>query len=182
MDIQVLAPMYKSINGIDSLNIMLQELFNPKAKNKKEIVFKDVVYREYDKVLQLVNDPDNNVYNGDIGYIEEIIVSDGKKIPNQINDGNIVEYTPDKFINFRHGYAISIHKAQGSEFDTVIMPITSNFKRMLYNKLVYTGVTRAKKSLIIVGEPNSFIYGINNDYIDNRKTTLKDLIINKYNI
>ena len=185
MDIQVLAPMYKSINGIDSLNIMLQELFNPKAKNKKEIVFKDVIYREYDKVLQLVNDPDNNVYNGDIGYIEEIIVSDGKKIPNQINinyDGNIVEYTPDKFINFRHGYAISIHKAQGSEFDTVIMPITSNFKRMLYNKLVYTGVTRAKKSLIIVGEPNSFIYGINNDYIDNRKTTLKDLIINKYNI
>ena len=182
MDIQVLAPMYKSINGIDSLNIMLQELFNPKAKNKKEIVFKDVVYREYDKVLQLVNDPDNNVYNGDIGYIEEIIVSDGKKIPNQINinyDGNIVEYTPDKFINFRHGYAISIHKAQGSEFDTVIMPITSNFKRMLYNKLVYTGVTRAKKSLIIVGEPNSFIYGINNDYIDNRKTTLKDLIINR---
>ena len=185
MDIQVLAPMYKSINGIDSLNIMLQKLFNPKAKNKKEIVFKDVIYREYDKVLQLVNDPDNNVYNGDIGYIEEIIVSDGKKIPNQINinyDGNIVEYTPDKFINFRHGYAISIHKAQGSEFDTVIMPITSNFKRMLYNKLVYTGVTRAKKSLIIVGEPNSFIYGINNDYIDNRKTTLKDLIINKYNI
>ena len=185
MDIQVLAPMYKSINGIDSLNIMLQELFNPKAKNKKEIVFKDVVYREYDEVLQLVNDPDNNVYNGDIGYIEEIIVSDGKKIPNQINinyDGNIVEYTPDKFINFRHGYAISIHKAQGSEFDTVIMPITSNFKRMLYNKLVYTGVTRAKKSLIIVGEPNSFIYGINNDYVDNRKTTLKDLIINKYNI
>ena len=185
MDIQVLAPMYKSINGIDSLNIMLQELFNPKAKNKKEIVFKDVIYREYDKVLQLVNDPDNNVYNGDIGYIEEIIVSDGKKIPNQINinyDGNIVEYTPDKFINFRHGYAISIHKAQGSEFDTVIMPITSNFKRMLYNKLVYTGVTRAKKSLIIAGEPNSFIYGINNDYIDNRKTTLKDLIINKYNI
>lgn len=185
MDIQVLAPMYKSINGIDSLNIMLQELFNPKAKNKKEIVFKDVIYREYDKVLQLVNDPDNNVYNGDIGYIEEIIVSDGKKIPNQINinyDGNIVEYTPDKFINFRHGYAISIHKAQGSEFDTVIMPITSNFKRMLYNKLVYTGVTRAKKSLIIVGEPSSFIYGINNDYVDNRKTTLKDLIINKYNI
>lgn len=185
MDIQILAPMYKGNNGIDNLNIMLQELFNPKDKSKKEIAFKDVIYREYDKVLQLVNDPDNNVYNGDIGYIEEIIVSDGKKIPNQINinyDGNIVEYTPDKFINFRHGYAISIHKAQGSEFDTVIIPITFNFKRMLYNKLVYTGVTRAKKSLIIVGEPNSFIYGINNDYVDNRKTTLKDFIINKYNI
>lgn len=183
-EVQVLAPMYKSLNGIDNLNKILQELFNPKSDNKKEMVFRDVIYREYDKVLQLVNDPDNNVYNGDIGYIDDIIISDGKNIVNQINinyDGNIVEYTPDKFNNFRHGYAISIHKAQGSEFDTVIMPITSSFKRMLYNKLVYTGVTRAKKSLVIVGDSNSFIYGINNDYVDNRKTTLKEFIINNYN-
>ena len=112
-------------------------------------------------------------------------MSKEKKVTNQINinyDGNIVSYTPDKFLNFRHGYAISIHKAQGSEFTTVVIPITSSFKRMLYNKLVYTGVTRAKKSLILVGDPNSFIYGINNDYVDGRKTTLKDFIINKYNI
>ena len=183
-EVQVLAPMYKSVNGIDNLNIILQGLFNPPSENKKEINLKDVTYREYDKVLQLVNDPDNNVYNGDIGYIEEIIISKEKKVANQINinyDGNIVEYTPDKFINFRHGYAISIHKAQGSEFSTVVMPITPSFKRMLYNKLVYTGVTRAKKSLILVGDPNAFIYGINNDYVDGRRTTLKDFIINKYN-
>ena len=183
-EVQVLAPMYKSLNGIDNLNIMLQELFNPKSDKKKEIKFRDVTFREYDKVLQLVNDPDNNVYNGDIGYIEDIIISKDKKIINQINinyDGNIVEYTPDKFINFRHGYAISIHKAQGSEFDMVIMPITNSFKRMLYNKLIYTGVTRAKKSLVVVGDANAFIYGINNDYIDNRKTTLKDFIIDNYN-
>ena len=182
-EVQVLAPMYKSLNGIDNLNKVLQELFNPKSDKKKEIIIKDVTYREYDKVLQLVNDPDNNVYNGDIGYIEDIIISDGKNITNQINinyDGNIVEYTPDKFVNFRHGYAISIHKAQGSEFDTVIMPILPSFKRMLYNKLVYTGVTRAKKSLVVIGDANSFIYGINNDYVDNRKTTLKDFIINNY--
>ena len=63
----------------------------------------------------------------------------------------------------------------------VVMPIVPSFKRMLYNKLVYTGVTRAKKSLVIVGDANSFIYGINNDYIDNRKTTLKDFIIDNYN-
>ncbi len=184
-ELQVLAPMYKSINGIDNLNIMLQEIFNPKSDKKREINLRDVIFREGDKVLQLVNDTDNNVYNGDIGYIENIIVSDGKKVTNQINinyDGNVVEYTPDKFGNFRHGYAISIHKAQGSEFDTVIMPITPSFKRMLYNKLVYTGVTRAKKSLIIVGDANSFIYGINNDYVDNRKTTLKDFIIDKYSV
>ena len=182
-EVQVLAPMYKSLNGIDNLNKVLQDLFNPKSDKKKEITIKDVTYREYDKVLQLVNDPDNNVYNGDIGYIEDIIISDGKNITNQINinyDGNIVEYTPDKFVNFRHGYAISIHKAQGSEFDTVIMPILPSFKRMLYNKLVYTGVTRAKKSLVVIGDANSFIYGINNDYVDNRKTTLKDFIINNY--
>lgn len=183
-EIQVLAPMYKSVNGIDSLNIILQELFNPPSENKKEINLKDVIYREYDKVLQLVNDPDNNVYNGDIGYIEEIIISKEKKVTNQINinyDGNIVEYTPDKFINFRHGYAISIHKAQGSEFSTVVMPITPSFRRMLYNKLIYTGVTRAKKSLILVGDPTSLIYGIKNDYVDGRRTTLKDFITNKYN-
>ena len=176
--------MYKSLNGIDNLNIMLQELFKPSSKNKKEIKIRNVTFRECDKVLQLVNDPDNNVYNGDIGYIEDIIISKDKKIINQINinyDGNIVEYTPDKFINFRHGYAISIHKAQGSEFDMVIMPVVNSFKRMLYNKLVYTGVTRAKKSLVIVGDSNAFIYGINNDYVDNRKTTLKDFIINFYN-
>lgn len=134
-EVQVLAPMYKSLNGIDNLNKVLQDLFNPKSDKKKEIIIKDVTYREYDKVLQLVNDPDNNVYNGDIGYIEDIIISDCKNITNQINinyDGNIVEYTPDKFVNFRHGYAISIHKAQGSEFDTVIMPILPSFKRMLY--------------------------------------------------
>ena len=183
-EIQVLAPMYKSNCGIDNLNIILQEIFNPYSDNKKQINYGEVIYRVGDKVLQLVNDPDNNVYNGDIGYIDDIIIFKEKKITNQINinyDGNIVEYTPDKFINFRHGYAISIHKAQGSEFDTVIIPITISFKRMLYNKLVYTGVTRAKKSLIIVGDANSFIYGINNDYVDNRKTTLKDFIINKYN-
>ena len=182
-EIQILAPMYKSVNGIDRLNMMLQEIFNPKRDYKKEIRVGDVVFREYDKVLQLVNDPDNNVYNGDIGYIEEVILSNGKGITNQINinyDGNVVSYTPDKFINFRHGYAISIHKAQGSEFDMVIMPVVSSFKRMLYNKLVYTGITRAKNSLVIVGETNSFIYGINNDYIDNRRTTLKDFIINYY--
>lgn len=183
-EVQVLAPMYKSLNGIDNLNIMLQELFNPKSDKKKEIKLRDITFRECDKVLQLVNDPDNNVYNGDIGYIEDIIISNDKKIVNQISinyDGNIVEYTPDKFINFRHGYAISIHKAQGSEFDMVIMPITNSFKRMLYNKLIYTGVTRAKKSLVVVGDSNAFIYGINNDYIDNRKTTLKDFIIDNYN-
>ena len=177
--IQVLAPMYKSINGIDNLNKSLQEIFNPFSPEKNEIIMSDVIYREGDKVLQLVNDPDNNVFNGDIGYI--VSINNRKTMEVIIDyDGNYVTYPRDKFNNFRHGYAISIHKAQGSEFNMVIIPFVNSFKRMLYNKLVYTAVTRAKNKLILVGDPNSFIYGVKNDYIDNRKTTLKELIINNY--
>ena len=183
-DIQVLAPMYKSINGIDMLNKHLQKLFNPPSEKKNELVLADVIYRVGDKVLQLVNDPENNVYNGDLGYIIDIISA--KKSSSRKNeiivdyDGNYVTYTPDKYINIRHGYAISIHKAQGSEFPLVIMPIVNNFNRMLYNKLIYTGVTRAKKSLVLVGDPNCFMNGIKNDIVENRKTTLKEFILEKY--
>lgn len=183
-DIQILAPMYKSINGIDTLNKHLQQIFNPPSEKRKELVLSDIIYRVGDKVLQLVNDTDNNIYNGDLGYIKDII--DSKKSLSKKNeivvdyDGNIVNYTPDKYINIRHGYAISIHKAQGSEFPLVILPIVNNFNRMLYNKLIYTGVTRAKKSLILVGEPQCFVNGIKNDFVDYRKTTLKDFILDKY--
>lgn len=184
-EIQVLAPMYKSINGIDQLNKHLQKLFNPPYHEKNEIVLSEVIYRVGDKVLQLVNDTENNVYNGDLGYIIDII--DSKKSASKKNeiivnfDGNKVTYTPDKYINIRHGYAISIHKAQGSEFPVVIMPIVNNFNRMLYNKLIYTGVTRAKSSLMIVGDPKCFVNGIRNDFVDYRKTTLKEFILSKYN-
>ena len=183
-DIQILAPMYKSLNGIDNLNRLLQHIFNKEDPQKNELVFSDVIYRVGDKVLQLVNDPDNNVYNGDIGYISAII--NAKKSVSKRNeiwvdfDGNIVTYTPDKYINIRHGYAISVHKAQGSEFPMVIMPIVNSFNRMLYNKLIYTATTRAKKSLILIGDPRAFLNGVNNDRVDVRKTTLKDKIINRY--
>lgn len=183
-DIQVLAPMYKSINGIDILNKHLQRIFNPPSPSKNELVLTEITYRVGDKVLQLVNDTENNIYNGDLGYIIDIIdskKSSSKKIEVIVDyDGNNVTYTKDKLINIRHGYAISIHKAQGSEFPLVIMPIVNNFNRMLYNKLIYTGVTRAKKTLILVGDPNCFINGIKNDFVDYRKTTLKDFILEKY--
>ena len=183
--IQVLAPMYKGENGIDILNKTLKEKFNPPSYDKKEIIISDTTYRVGDKVLQLVNDPDENVYNGDIGYIVDIVSS--KKSKSKRNElhinfyGNIVIYTPAKYINITHGYAVSIHKSQGSEFDMVIIPIVSSFKRMLYNKLIYTGITRAKKTLILVGDKNSFIYSVNNDTMNERRTTLKELLINKYN-
>jgi exodeoxyribonuclease V alpha subunit len=171
-DIQVLAPMYKGESGIDSLNLILQEIFNPKSSKKKEIKIGDITYREHDKVLQLVNDPDNNVFNGDIGYIEEIEKKNNKDILSIMFDSGTVLYTRESLLNIRHAYAISIHKSQGSEFNHVIIPVTRDYFRMLYNKLIYTGVSRAKKSLVIIGEPESFVMAVNNNYSQNRKTDL----------
>ena len=185
-DIQVLAPMYKGENGIDNLNKILQEKINPASYLKKELKIGDIIYRQGDKVLQLVNSPDDNIFNGDIGYIEDILTSKESKTKRNeiiINfDGNKVSYTQTLLNNIRHGYAISVHKSQGSEFKMVIIPFVNSFKRMLYNKLIYTAVTRAKSYLIIVGEEKAFIDGINNDYIENRKTTLKKFITDKYNL
>ena len=183
-DIQVLAPMYKSQNGIDNLNKMLQEIFNPKSNDKNELTVGNKTYREGDKVLELVNDSDNSISNGDLGYI--INITNKEKNGNKKNeiivdfDGNIVSFSPDKFINITHGYAISVHKSQGGEFNMVIIPFVNSFKRMLYNKLIYTAVTRAKSKLILIGSREAFVYGVNNDYVNNRKTTLKEMLIKKY--
>ena len=183
-DIQVLAPMYKSQNGIDNLNKMLQEILNPKSNDKNELTVGNKTYREGDKVLELVNDSDNSISNGDLGYI--INITNKEKNGNKKNeiivdfDGNIVSFSPDKFINITHGYAISVHKSQGGEFNMVIIPFVNSFKRMLYNKLIYTAVTRAKSKLILIGSREAFVYGVNNDYVNNRKTTLKEMLIKKY--
>lgn len=182
-DIQILAPMYKGENGIDNLNYLLQDIFNPKDDKKVEVKVGDVIYREHDKVLQLVNDPDNNIFNGDIGYISSIrsIMSPKKKEIFTINfDGNEVIYGREDLINIKHAYAMTIHKSQGSEFSHVIMPISKSYYKMLYNKLIYTGVSRAKKSLIIIGEKDSFVMAVNNDYSTNRKTNLKEQLMNKF--
>ena len=182
-DMQILAPMYKGENGIDNLNILLQEIYNPKSSKKKELKYGDVIFREHDKVLQLVNDPDNNIFNGDIGYIESIgsLMGERKKDVVTIDFmGTRVMYSREDLINIKHAYAISIHKAQGSEFSHVIMPVSKSYYKMLYNKLVYTGVSRAKKSLIIIGEEDSFIRAINNDYSTLRKTNLKQMVLDRF--
>lgn len=174
---QVLAPMYKGENGIDNLNITLQKIYNPESKKKNEIAYLDVIYREGDKVLQLVNDLDNNVFNGDIGYIENIT---GNKITIDF-EGNRVEYEKKDLKQIKHAYAITIHKSQGSEFEHVIMPISNSYYKMLYNKLIYTGVSRAKKSLTIVGDAQAFARAVANNYSSNRKTSLKSKIMEVYN-
>lgn len=172
-DIQILAPMYKTICGIDNLNKQTQSIMNPPSPYKNEVTTGDITYREGDRILQLVNDSDKNVYNGDLGYIKTIHKTTKTTEITIDFDGNTITYTPKDYPNFTHGYAISIHKSQGGEFPIVIIPFSKSFKRMLYNKLVYTAVTRAKKTLILVGDKEAFIYGVNNNY-GNRKTNLKE--------
>lgn len=180
-DIQILAPMYKGENGIDHLNEILRDLFNPPDTKKKEIKVGEVTYRVGDKVLQLTNDPNNGVFNGDIGYIKDIVTITVPKKQEAIVidfDGNKIDYKKEDMNMVKHAYAISIHKSQGSEFPHVIMPITKSYYKMLYNKLIYTGVSRAKKSLVLIGEPHALIMAVNNDYSNQRKTTLKERLLN----
>ncbi len=169
-DFQVLIPMYKGINGIDNINNLMANIFNP-----KEDIYQigDKYYRIGDKVIQLVNDIDNNIYNGDIGYIQNIEYVDKKMIVEINYSGNIVEYKSGEFDKFNLAYAISIHKSQGSEYDNVVIILAKSFNRMFYNKLIYTGVTRAKSSLIILGSLESFNTAVSTLYGDNRNTFLK---------
>ena len=181
-DIQILAPMYKGENGIDNLNVILQDLFNPKDKNKKEVKIGDRIYREGDKVLQLTNDVDKGVFNGDIGYIKQIItITHPRKTDVFLIDfdGETHEYKREDMIDVTHAYAMSIHKSQGSEFSHVILIVSKSYYKMLYNKLLYTGISRAKKSLVILGEENAFKMGVLNDYSNNRNTNLLDKIVYK---
>lgn len=173
---QILAPMYKTMNGIDTINKELQDIFNTKKVAKKEMVVGDVLYREEDKVIELTNMPEENVYNGDIGIIEKITTGSKKEI--HINyDGNTVKYTASNFHKFKPAYAISIHKAQGSEFDIVIIPVVKGFNKMLYRKLIYTGVTRCKKKLYLIGDIDAFKIAVANTQSNLRRSSIKDFLI-----
>lgn len=171
-DLQVLAPIYKNRNGIYAINDHLQRLWNPKSPSKKEIEGNESIYREKDKVIQLANMKDESVFNGDIGIIDRIKLLGNKELYIDY-DGNLVKYTKSMLQNFTLGYAISIHKSQGSEFDTVLIPFTFDYRKMLYRKLIYTGVTRCKKKLILVGDINALEQAIRNNQEQKRRTSLK---------
>lgn len=177
-DIQVLAPMYKGPAGIDMLNKKIQELVNPNENGtRKELVFGDVVYRIGDKVLQLVNQPESNIFNGDMG--EVIAIMRAKETVEKQDllvvsyDGNEVTYQRSDLNQITLAYCCSIHKSQGSEFQTVIMPIVRSYSKMLRRNLLYTGITRAKNFLILCGEPDVFANGLSKTDDLMRLTTLK---------
>ncbi|MGM7721015.1 SF1B family DNA helicase RecD2 [Metabacillus sp. Hm71] len=176
-DIQILAPMYKGPAGIDQLNKLLQELFNPKTPGKREMKFGDIVYRTGDKVLQLVNQPESNVFNGDIGEIVAIFYAKENTEKEDMVvisfDGNEVTYTKQDFNQFTHAFCCSIHKSQGSEFPIVVLPIVKGYYRMLRRNLIYTAITRSKRSLVLCGEREALQWSVSNNDSSERQTTLK---------
>ena len=161
-DIQVLAPMYRGTAGIDAINQLMQELLNPLQKGQISFEASQFQYRSGDKVIHLVNDAEVNVFNGDLGYITDLIpgkYTESKQDEIMIDfDGNEVVYPRNEWYKIRLAYAMSIHKSQGSEFPVVFLPITSASKRMLERNLIYTAITRAKSKLILLGELQAFDY------------------------
>lgn len=175
-DIQVLAPMYRSQAGITMINKTLQDIINPKTNTRREVKNYDTIFRVGDKVLQLVNQHEDGVSNGDIGEIVAIFFEDeNKENVEQIvvtYEGKEVVYEQKDYSNITHAYCISIHKSQGSEFPIVVLPVVSTYNRMLRKNLLYTAITRSKQSLIICGEEHAFLQGVNTLDTNKRYTSL----------
>ncbi|MYL47611.1 ATP-dependent RecD-like DNA helicase [Virgibacillus halodenitrificans] len=182
-DIQVLAPMYRSLAGITTINRELQQLINPRDKRKREVKIADTIFRKGDKVIQLVNQPEDNVFNGDIGEVVAIFREDENTDNVEqlvvLFDEKEVVYERKDYVNIMHAYCISIHKSQGSEFPIVIMPVVSAYRRMLRKNLLYTAITRSKQSLIICGEQDAFLKGVQTMDTNKRYTTLKEQLLER---
>ncbi|ALB28718.1 SF1B family DNA helicase RecD2 [Companilactobacillus heilongjiangensis] len=184
-DVQVLAPMYRGTAGIDNLNYVIQNVVNPMTPKRKEVSMGNIKYRIKDKVVYLVNTPEDNVFNGEIGQIVGIILA--KENTDKVDklvidfDGNEVTLDRKDWLNITLAYCTSIHKSQGSEFEMVILPLVNEESRMLRRNLLYTAVTRAKRLLIMVGDRSAFERSIR-DQSSERQTTLKERIFTSFKI
>lgn len=169
-DIQIIIPMYGNVAGIDNINSAIQEWYNPRNDNNVEIIVNHQIFRVGDRVLQLKNQPEDDIFNGDIGVILDIDLQEEEITV--LFDNNEIVYNKTMFSNLTLAYAISIHKSQGSEFDIVLMCIFNDYSFMLNKQLIYTGITRAKKSLLLLGDYITFLKKVYIENKDSRKTTL----------
>ena len=191
-NIQVITPTKKGLLGTRDLNRYLQEKLNPKDESKSEKNVLGSVYRVGDKVMQIKNNYDiywekknskkivdngTGIFNGDMGIIEKIDDIE-KQVKVKFDDDKIVWYQFAELDQLEHAYAITVHKAQGSEFDVVIIPISPSAPMLLTRNLLYTGMTRAKKMLIIIGYPNVVQFMIDNNNSKKRNTGLQYKLIN----
>lgn len=188
--IQVLAPLKAGVCGIENLNKVLQERINPPSSGKRQVEFGRTIFREGDKVMQMSNNYDlewkkhgryadetgKGVFNGDIGIVSTIDPNTSEVVV-EFEDGRICLYTRPDLIDLSLSYAITIHKSQGSEFDTVIIPAIAGPSIILTRNLIYTAVTRAKKMVVIVGEKLYLKRMVSNKYTATRFTLLKKLLV-----
>ena len=169
VEIQVLTPMQRGVIGAANLNQALQEAINPGSTGLKRSGY---LYRAGDKVMQIRNNYDKEVFNGDIGFIESIDMEE--KTLTVIFDGRSVDYDATELDELVLAYATTIHKAQGAEFPIVVMPVMMNHFVMLQRNLIYTGVTRAKRILVLVGTRKALAYAVQHMTVDQRNTLLRE--------
>jgi exodeoxyribonuclease V alpha subunit len=171
-DIQVLSPMHKGEYGTQELNKRIQDLWNPNGKELKG-------FRSGDRIIQRSNNYDKSIFNGEIGTIEYIDTTENEmtcKFPDISNpeEGRLVVIDDNERGDMQLAYAISIHSSQGSEFPVVVIPVTTSHHIMLIRNLLYTGWTRAKKLIVLVGEEEAIKRAVRNNYVNKRNTRLKE--------
>lgn len=187
-DLQVLTPMKKTQLGTIELNTLLQNVLNPKSSSKNEKEFNNRIFREGDKVMQILNNYDkkfsingehfDGIYNGDIGYIKEVDNLNQRLIV-LFDEEKEVIYEFEELDQLEHAFAVTIHKSQGSEFDYVILPLYTGYQKLFTRNLLYTAMTRAKKMLVIVGSTNIINFMVDNVESKNRMTGLTSKILEK---
>ncbi|MCI8506263.1 MAG: ATP-dependent RecD-like DNA helicase [Lachnospiraceae bacterium] len=167
--IQVLTPMQRGSAGAANLNLALQEALNPGEEGLRR---SGMVFRKKDKVMQIRNNYDKEVFNGDIGIIDSVDLEE--RALTVLFDDRYVEYDITELDELVHAYAVTIHKAQGSEYPMVVMPVLMSHFVMLQRNLIYTGITRAKKILVLVGTKKALAYGVRHVTVTKRNTLLKE--------
>ncbi len=174
LDMQVLTPMRKTAAGVDRLNLLLQEALNPPSRNKVEATSKGTVYRLGDKVMQIRNNYQKEVFNGDIGLITAIDKEEGEMIVTfrDLLQPRPVAYDFTELDELVLSYAVSVHKSQGSEYPVIIMPVLTQHYMLLQRNLLYTGITRARKLAVLVGSKKALAIAVRNNKAEERHSYL----------
>lgn len=172
-DVQVLSPMHNGEAGVRNLNLMLQDSLNP-ASEDSQLIIGGRSFRVGDRIMQIRNNYDKDVFNGDIGHITQINISERELI---VQFDHPVHYKLSELDELQHAYSITVHKSQGSEYPVVIVPLTTQHYVMLQRNLLYTAVTRAKELCILVGTKRALGIALRNDRLAHRYTYLKDRLI-----
>lgn len=173
-DVQVLSPMHRFLCGVENLNLMLQEQLNSK-KNQDELKYSSQTFRVGDKVMHIRNNYQKNVFNGDIGFIQDI---NNEKLTVDYFD-HIVTYEKNELNELTLAYASSVHKSQGSEYKVVIIPLSTSHYIMLQRNLLYTAITRAKQKVIIIGSKKALMTAIQSNRTQKRYTLLAERLAHK---